>query len=280
MALCGRGFALYREEPVILAVLLRCKRADCPTCGWRRLKQWRDLAIAGRPTTFLTLTSNPAWGECPRERLDHLQRAWELLRKRIERLKGLKSLPYMRVIEATRRGEPHMHVLMRAPFIEQAWISEQMRELNSAPIVDVRAVRSNSEVARYVSKYVTKGGATFEGRRRFAKSRDWIVDDPPSRDPLPRRQLAWIARDFSLETFRKHCVLDGWTVEDQAGGAFTIRHANAARAPPFVAYFREVCPNTTGIGSAEAQGLLEPISGSHNQAAQLAEMAAGALSST
>lgn len=160
---------------------LKCKRWTCPECAPERQKALRAQARAGHPDKFLTLTVNPAHFDSPVERARQLVRAWRCLRLRAMRRFKLKRLPFLAVFEATKRGEPHLHILLRCRPIPQAWISDQMADLIGAPIVDIRKVKNAGMAAAYVTKYLTKAPHHFASLKRYWASQDWT---PRSEDDL------------------------------------------------------------------------------------------------
>lgn len=210
------------------------------------------VAASGEPTTFLTLTVNPAVGEGPLNRRNMLHDAWKRLVKRILRqfaLEPLKRwalklkdraarmagivrsitkktkrlevtrLPYMAFLERTEQGEPHLHILLRAPYIPQDWLSEQMHELIGAPIVDIRQVKSTRAAVFYVTKYVTKAPAQFGATKRYWISRGWEVNAPEktekdtaNRSGIRVRLMKYAEWREQLDIQRHVIVLkpDGW----------------------------------------------------------------------
>jgi len=156
-------------------VRLRCKRWDCPVCGPRRVRKLQRLAEAGRPSAMLTLTSNPAMYEHPADAARDLVKAFRLLRRRVKRSRGWKSFPFLAVFERTKSGWPHLHVLLRTPFIPQRVISRIMGELTNAPVVWIERVSDQRRAAGYVAKYLAKSPARFQGCRSYWRSRDWVI---------------------------------------------------------------------------------------------------------
>ncbi len=131
------------------------------------------LARSGSPNTFVTLTVNPAYGASPARRARSLARAWPKVVKAAKKKYGYKSIPYLCVFEATKKGEPHLHILCRVKWIDQRWLSDQMRRLINAPIVDIRRVRSPGQAAHYISKYVGKEPGHFESCKRYWRTQDY-----------------------------------------------------------------------------------------------------------
>lgn len=215
MTICGQKSLVNSGPHGEQAVSLRCRSWRCEYCREHRQAQLAMLARAGAPTTFLTITVNPKVGDSPNDRASKLAWAWRTLVKRIKRYKRLKSLPYLVVIERTKRGEPHLHVLLRAPYIPQPWLSAQMRDLLDSPIVHIRKVDSNEQAARYVTKYLVKDPHQFGTCKRYWRSRDyaphwnehvadevsptahWVVVD----QPLNEIFIEWEKRGFDITVF-------------------------------------------------------------------------------
>lgn len=155
---------------------LFCRSWLCVDCAPRRIAALARLACDGQPTTFLTLTVNPAEAESACERAKSLSDAFKVLIKRARRKFTKGDIQYLAVFEETKRGEPHLHILLRAPFIPQKWISETMLELINAPIVDIRRVGHARNAARYVSKYLAKGPKPFANLKRYWMSQGYDLD--------------------------------------------------------------------------------------------------------
>lgn len=131
-------------------------------------------AEQGKPTVFITLTSNPAWGESPEDRARLLVAAWQIVVRRAKQRGLVRQLQYFVVIERTKKGEPHLHILARITRLDQKWLSDQMKELNGAPIVWIERIRGKGHAAKYVSKYLGKDVASFNGCKRYWRSMDYL----------------------------------------------------------------------------------------------------------
>src|SRR5690606_38272330 len=88
-----------------------------------------------------------------------------------------RRFEFLAVFERTKAGWPHLHVLARAPWIAQRWLSEQMADLIDAPIVDIRKIQDEGRAAKYVSKYVGKDPHVFAGCKRWWRSHHYDQDD-------------------------------------------------------------------------------------------------------
>lgn len=232
---------------------LPCNRWSCAYCAPRRRAALVAQAVAGTPNKILTITVNPAVGDSPEDRRRLLHDAWKRLVKRAlrqfrltpevrwrlkahvrtpERERRIRSatsqtpaglirrLHYMAFIERTKRGEPHLHILLRCPFVPQDWISEQMQDMLGSPIVWIEVIKGTAAAVRYVTKYVGKAPAQFGTAKRYWVSAEWVIVPPDAPPPPPldmtgvkvrrtnypewleeRRRLAWVWA--ALE--------DGWT---------------------------------------------------------------------
>lgn len=140
------------------------------------------LATSGQPNRFLTLTVNPAFEGSPEARLTSLAGAWNIVCKRLRRRYKGKPIEYLAVVEETKRGEPHLHILLKSPFIPHDLISQWMGELIHAPVVDIRSIKSARQIANYVAKYISKKPAQFGTHKRYWQSRAY---DQSSPEPSP-----------------------------------------------------------------------------------------------
>jgi hypothetical protein len=163
-----------------------------------RLADLKRTARNGKPTTFLTLTVNPARGQSPTDRARELVDAMRVMFKRASRKFRKMKLEYLAVFEETKKGEPHLHILLRAPFIPQRWISEQMAELIAAPIVDIRRVTNANLAARYVAKYVAKGPKSFGSLKRYWATPGYDLDKPTKEERAAQRSQHWWVLDTPL----------------------------------------------------------------------------------
>lgn len=186
MTIC-RQYTLVKHHPEYKLVrCLKCRAWNCDFCAPERRAQLMALAASGEPQRFITLTINPRVGDDPESRLRLLARAWRLCVKRLRRLNPNVPLEYLAIVEETKKGEPHLHILARCDYIPQKLLSSIMAELIDSPIVDIRLIRNQGEVIRYVAKYITKAPKQFGRGKRYWSSRGYELEKPPHlQDPLP-----------------------------------------------------------------------------------------------
>jgi len=177
MTIC-REWSLVNHSPEqTIGIPLKCRCWTCDFCAPDRRKQLMAQSASGQPTRFITLTANPAYLDGPDERLKALSHAWRVIVQRLRRQNKHRDLAYMVIVEATKRGEPHLHILFRGPFIPQTVLSAMMSELMESPIVDIRRIRSQREVIRYVAKYITKQPHQFATSKRYWQSQNYQLQD-------------------------------------------------------------------------------------------------------
>lgn len=187
MSVCG-GWSLVRtNRDTTTAISLWCRSWQCPDCAPKRASGLRRFARDGKPTTFITLTVNPDFAGSPNERASALANAWRLVVKRARR-KWIKApLEFLAIFEKTKAGEPHLHIVARAPYIPQRWLSEQLAELIQAPVVDIRAVKGAKAISAYIAKYVSKAASRFGTCKRYWASPGYnrTPKKPAGEDGLP-----------------------------------------------------------------------------------------------
>jgi hypothetical protein len=172
----------------------------------------KKIAAAGEPTTFLTLTVNPTFGTSPEDRARHLVSAFRTMLKRASRKFTKQPLHYLAVFERTKKGEPHLHVLMRAPYIPQAWISETMAALINAPIVDIRKVHNRAVAAAYIAKYVSKGPQQFATLKRYWMTRGYHLTKVKRSKDADEWSSGWRVVRQSLYLLAEHWETFGHSV--------------------------------------------------------------------
>lgn len=209
---------------------LYCRSWECPICAPRRQKQLVAQALAGEPTRFLTLTVSPETGETPEDCHRVLMHAWDVFVKRVRRRFAGKPFEYLWTVEATKRGQPHLHVLLRCDFLPKAWISACFAELARAPIVDIELIDSVNKAAAYVAKYVAKKPARFGNSKRYFASRGYELDK--SRKPLPKSEnpFRWELHPFPIAQVIREWSLAG--LIQLVDGANIVKFVSATWRPP------------------------------------------------
>lgn len=213
------GWSVTLQATVVIQ--LRCKRWTCRHCGERLIAHYGRKCEAAKPNRFITLTcANNRWSD-PLAAYHGTRKAVTALAAKLRRRLG--EFEYFRVLEATKKGWPHYHLITRCPYVPQAELSTEWNKLTNAPIVDVRQVKRIRDVYSYVVKYLGKQKAVPWTNRRVAWSRHfWSVDDfkagptlempcPEYNGDHPASYLAWRYEGRLIETYSRDCwILRGF----------------------------------------------------------------------
>lgn len=177
----------------------------------RRRKLIAD-GIAGQPNRFITLTVNPHWYDSPAERGAMLAKAWRDYVREYRRLHPNRELQYLAVLELTKRGEPHLHIVTRSGWIGQRELSAHMLKAMGAPIVDIRQVRGQKEVANYVAKYISKRNIKLGTLKRYWSSQNYILAPERERRAAAKNHRAVWVIDVKMSEFRSLMTKMGFVI--------------------------------------------------------------------
>lgn len=177
--MCIRTTTIIKQEGQRCIVFKgNCKSWSCPDCSKLRRRALIKEAKDGKPNRFVTLTVNPNWFNSPEERAAQLSKAWRLTVAAYRHRWPSRQLEYLAVFEATQKGEPHLHIVVRGDFISQKWLSGQMKKRMGAPIVDIRQVKGQKDVVKYITKYISKRNVKFGTCKRYWRSAKYLAVSP------------------------------------------------------------------------------------------------------
>lgn len=159
---------------------------------------------------FITLTMAPDPDLTLAEHIDLINAGWRNLWKRLRREYGPAARGYVKVVELTAIGTPHLHILVDAPFIPQRHLSAAWYEITGQRIVDIRLIKSKQELSRYVSKYLTKNHAYDTPRRRWSQSKGFLPPLPPIELEEGEQPPTWRFRGASSETVAAYYLANGY----------------------------------------------------------------------
>jgi hypothetical protein len=177
---------------------------------------------------FLTLTS-PA-GDSPEASLRLLSRRFEKLRRLVRQTGYRGEFEYGGVVELTKRGIAHFHVLFRGPFLTQPAWSRLAADAGFGRIVYIKRA-SDTNVASYVTKalpgYVTKDLADPVAfprhfrRVRFSRgwAPEWVVrlvapGDESGTWELVRPGTSLMSAYLRVSTLGNRADPDGWAIDN------------------------------------------------------------------
>lgn len=212
MSICTTWSLVKHGEHVSAAKMLYCRSWNCEICQPKRRRQLLAKCASGRPTRFITLTASREAAGNPRDRLRVLAHAWRTCIKRLHRLHPFTPIEYLAVVEATKAGEPHLHILYRGPYIPQRTLSTWLASLASSPICDIRRIRSQREVIRYVGKYITKKPAQFGTAKRYWSSYHYSEPFEPKPFDLVETSAPWLLSRVPLSALAQEYRERGYVV--------------------------------------------------------------------
>lgn len=215
---CTKSAILKHQETGRVKLGLEtCGSRLCPNCQRRyRLKVTERIEnllgrVAKNAWRFITLTVPHSDLELA-DQLDHIQQSFRRLRQ--TQIWQQTQLLGVAVFEMTfnsesKRWHPHLHILSRGLYLPQKKLSAAWSRCSrGAKIVDIRKVRSGSEAASYVSKYLGKNPSILNEPNaaalmtqfvRALRHRKMLIpfgvkveaerDEEPS--PIPRAEKPW-----------------------------------------------------------------------------------------
>lgn len=161
----GTAWSEALRRSVVISV--GCRRWGCPFCGRRRVAALARRVEDAAPNRLITLTVDIKLWESPRAAYDGTRRAlgpWT----RAMRRDG--PFEYLRVLELTKRGWPHYHLMVRSGYRPYAEVSRVWAELTGARVVDVRQIKQRDSVYWYLVKYLAKQAYCDFTERRVSQT--------------------------------------------------------------------------------------------------------------
>lgn len=193
--------SLYLGQPIFMA--LPCKQWKCPKCARDKIIRLADRTKDAKPNRLLTLTVDPALHQSPRGAFDATRRQVSELFRKLRPKFG--EIEYLRVVEVTKKGWPHYHLLIRSGYLPHPSVKAAWQDLTGATIVDLRKVERTFNAYWYLVKYLSKLHSLEWTDRHVAYSRHFFPPLEPKQSPdlqlqLPERigQAPW---NYLAETF-------------------------------------------------------------------------------
>ncbi len=268
---CGAGVIVRRDGDQTTVRPVLCDRWSCALCGPRRaawLKRQITRTVEGEGLThFWTLTLRRYGDEAltPAEsvaQFERIQACWNRARLALSRRakrEGIE-LKYVWVIETTKAGMPHLHLLTNYDPGRSVLSAVWMRATGDSWVTDDERIRDEGNAANYIAKYCTEQ-ATI------------------------RRQAAWAdlrhkhnfgkSQNIAFEPFRAKA--ERTEVDEQTGEVVTAWERIDVPYWTYVAQLkgrlRPVVERVQGTPSIVLQNAAQALSGP--QAGQVAQVAQG-----
>ncbi|MBA7539212.1 hypothetical protein ES705_31491 [subsurface metagenome] len=238
---CGHGSVVGSapDKSHVIIIPMTCKSWDCPKCG--PLKRAKIVArlLAGQPQRDITLTMPAGRPGSARFHARVMKKAFSKLAARARRAFGI--FEYAAVLEFTKQGTPHLHVLQRGTYIPVAWLKRAWVKLGMGYIVHIQRIKSRTHAALHAAKYL---GKQFGQTSRmiapmhcvmFSKNYELEISGAPVADRYP--DYLWI-RD------RRNApeIAEGFANSDRCidAGAFDDGHFEFNMTPIILPEFADV----------------------------------------
>lgn len=214
--LCTDRTLVKRLGNISYAEPLRCRSWQCPHCRPKRQSRLRHECLRGTPNAMLTLTIRAGRYATPEAAAVALAHAWRRLRRAAIKKYGLTKLPFMAIFEKHQSGQPHLHILLRARWLDQRWLSKWMADEEDSPVVDIRRIKHRRHAAAYVTKYVSKAPERFEGTKRYWRSVDYLVEPamPDGSTKVQWDEVYVLARNWFFVRDDVHRAGYRWALKD------------------------------------------------------------------
>lgn len=213
---CPTGTLLLQHHQVTKLLPKLCGKWNCPSCGPRRARRLRRRLNQCTPTRLITLTLRADASVPAAVQLAKANKAWSVLWRRYRRKFGTRAIGYAKIVELTKSGTPHLHILANVPYIHHAALSAAWRELTGAHIVDVRAVKRERGIKGYLTSYLTKALDVPPGMRKWSSSKGFVPPEtPPEREPgelPPTVRYSPVSADFIAASYIQagYTAHEGW----------------------------------------------------------------------
>ncbi len=204
--LCSEWALVKYDFPTAIIIPLRCKCWHCDECRPMRQARLIKEAQSGKPNLFVTLTSRRRPESSPDAAARALVRAWRTVRAEYTAKHGKGTLPFLAVFEATKKGWPHLHIVARAKWLDQKWLSRRMGQLIGSPVVDVRRIRDPKKISNYVAKYIGKNPEPFKGVKRYWRSLNFFFPTVETELKDEGYQWPWVIVKDHWQTVRSPLV--------------------------------------------------------------------------
>lgn len=208
---CAHGTLVGRTSDRTYPLQACCRKWSCERCGKRNARRLAKRIMKTPVRRFITFTIAPNPNRTPIQELDLMNAAWRTIWKRIRRKQGAKARGYIKVVERTKQGTPHLHIGADCGFISQATLSRWWEELTGSYVVDIRAVHTVRGLARYLAKYLSKDTDALPGRRKYSATARWLP--PPERFIADENGelIRWRFEAISRVKFVTRLLVNGYT---------------------------------------------------------------------
>jgi len=230
---CPNGTLVLQHHQATLLLPKLCGRWNCKACGPFKARKLRRRLERTAPTRLITLTLRADPRATPEAMLRKANRAWSILWRRYRRQFGDRALGYAKIVELTKAGTPHLHIIANVPYVHHAALSAAWRELTGSYIVDIRKVRQRKGIAGYLSSYLTKALDVPPGMRKWSSSKGFVPPEAPREledgELAPCVKYSPVSADFIAASYVQagYIARNGWLFPPEAEKTWPLRSSDA-----------------------------------------------------
>lgn len=265
MTYCGEQTLVKDDGRAVQAISLRCRAWTCDHCAPVRKRQLMAQAAKGQPNLLITITHRRQATLTAAEAAARLAHAWRLVRLRAAReatrdlrarslpfgpappggwprndlgqcprqvINNQRKIEFLAVFEQHKSGWPHLHILARAQWLGQTWLSLQLEDLIGSPIVHVTRIQDPGRGAAYACKYASKASHRFGTSKRYWKSGGYQIAPAWRPAQIPTIQARWERKDVTFHQFVTHLAVSGYRLEFLGPEHCWGANPRTTRAPP------------------------------------------------
>lgn len=221
MTYCGEQTLVGECPGCKRAVSLKCNAWTCEGCAPQRKARLIAEVIRGNPNRFLTLTRRRDLKEKPAAAAKALAANWSRIRRSLMTRYRIKSLEFIAIFEKHKSGWPHLHIMIRGPYLDQRVISKLAIKFLKSPIVHIRSIDATRKAARYIAKYLSKDNIRFGTCKRYWKSKHYNQGKDTKWKEKHVSDLIWHKIGTNLISYAEHLEMEGWAIEWESDGSIT-----------------------------------------------------------
>jgi hypothetical protein len=232
--MCDRfkAFIIVSDGEKVSAFHPNCKQWGCTSCGPELQKKLIATALSGHPNKFLTLTVDPKICDASEKNRVLITKHFNLFMRWWRRQFPNVPIEYLWRIERHKSGQPHIHILIRSPFLHWTQISKAWKRITGAYIIRIKAIDSTARAAYYVSKYMTKDCSNWKNKRIFSKSRGYVLEPITNIKPRSATAQLRVMNHLPMERYVELLREDGFIITSRTIWRCEAYHPGGARAPP------------------------------------------------
>jgi hypothetical protein len=149
-----------QKRPSYKLIRFRCGRLDCPVCrNIKRKRLIRRLHAAAFPKiiTFWTITTDPKVLD-PQTATETINHRWHQVCRNL--LRAYPGIKYFRVLEFTRSGLPHLHVIFDR-YVDWSLLQSMLINKLFGEVLHFKRIPRDQAFA-YLTKYLSKALDHFQ----------------------------------------------------------------------------------------------------------------------